>query len=95
MKKRIRAFLLALVMLFTTVAATLGDVSVFKADQLVIKLHYNRPDGNYTDWDVWFWTSTSSGGDYYDKNFSGGDEDLDDDNIHLETSYNGIICVKR
>ena len=58
MKKRIRAFLLALVMLFTTVAATLGDVSVFKADQLVIKLHYNRPDGNYKDWSVWFWAPT-------------------------------------
>ena len=58
MKKRIRAFLLAFVMLFTTVAATLGDVSVFKADQLVIKLHYNRPDGNYENWSVWFWAPT-------------------------------------
>lgn len=58
MKKRIRAFLLAFVMLFTTVAATLGDASVFKADQLVIKLHYNRPDGNYENWSVWFWAPT-------------------------------------
>ena len=58
MKKRIRAFLLAFVMLFTTVAATLGDASVFKADQLVIKLHYNRPDGNYDNWSVWFWAPT-------------------------------------
>jgi len=68
MKKRIRAFLLAFVMLFTTVAATLGDVSVFKADQLVIKLHYNRPDGNYTDWDVWFWASTSVGVPFAEEN---------------------------
>ena len=58
MKKRIRAFLLAFVMLFTTVASTLGDVSVFKADQLVIKLHYNRPDGDYDNWSVWFWAPT-------------------------------------
>ena len=58
MKKRIRAFLLAFVMLFTTVAATLGDASIFKADQLVIKLHYNRPDGNYENWSVWFWAPT-------------------------------------
>lgn len=64
MKKRIRAFLLAFVMLFTTVAATLGDVSVFKADQLVIKLHYNRPDGNYENWSVWFWPKNGSGTDH-------------------------------
>lgn len=63
MKKRIRAFLLAFVMLFTTVASTLGDVSVFKADQLVIKLHYNRPDGNYDNWSVWFWAKGAEGTD--------------------------------
>lgn len=57
MKKRIRAFLLALVMVFTTVAATLGDASVFEADQLVVKLHYNRADGNYDNWSVWFWAT--------------------------------------
>ena len=58
MKKRIRAFLLAFVMLFTTVATCLGDATVFKADQLVIKLHYNRPDGTYDNWSVWFWAPT-------------------------------------
>ena len=58
MKKRIRAFLLAFLMLFTTVETCLGDATVFKADQLVIKLHYNRPDGNYDNWSVWFWAST-------------------------------------
>lgn len=59
MKRRIRAFLLALVMVFTTVTATLGDVTIFKADELIIKLHYNRPDGNYDNWTVWFWSSDS------------------------------------
>ena len=59
MKRRIRAFLLALVMVFTTVAATFGDVTTFKADELTIKLHYNRPDGNYDNWSVWFWSSDS------------------------------------
>ena len=63
MKKRISAFLLAFVMLFTTVATTLGDASVFKADQLVIKLHYNRPDGNYENWSVWFWATGAEGTD--------------------------------
>lgn len=63
MKKRIRAFLLAFVMLFTTVASVLGDATVFKADQLVIKLHYNRPDGNYDNWSVWFWAKGAEGTD--------------------------------
>jgi len=58
MKRRIRAFLLALVMVFTTITATLGDVTIFKADELIIKLHYNRPDGNYDNWSVWFWAPT-------------------------------------
>ena len=58
MKRRIRAFLLALVMVFTTLAATLGDVTIFKAADLIIKLHYNRADGNYDNWSVWFWAPT-------------------------------------
>lgn len=58
MKRRIRAFLLALVMVFTTVAGTLGSANVFKADELIIKLHYNRPDGKYDNWSVWFWAPT-------------------------------------
>ena len=68
MKKRIRAFLLAFVMLFTTVASTLGDATVFKADQLVIKLHYNRPDGNYENWSVWFWDSVSAAVPFTEEN---------------------------
>ena len=59
MKRRIRAFLLALVMLFTSITATFGDATIFKADELTIKLHYNRPDGNYDNWSVWFWSSDS------------------------------------
>ena len=68
MKKRIRAFLLAFVMLFTTVTTCLGDVTVFKADQLVIKLHYNRPDGNYANWSVWFWAPTGVAVDFAEEN---------------------------
>ena len=63
MKKRIRAFFLAFLMLFTTVATCLGDATIFKADQLVIKLHYNRPDGNYDNWSVWLWASGAEGTD--------------------------------
>ena len=30
---------------------------------VVIKLHYNRPDGNYADWSVWFWNFGQEGTD--------------------------------
>ena len=68
MKKRIRAFLLAFVMLFTTVAASLGDAEIFKADQLIIKLHYDRPDGNYDNWSVWFWAPTGVAVNFAEEN---------------------------
>ncbi|MBR3770323.1 MAG: type I pullulanase [Lachnospiraceae bacterium] len=63
MKKKLKALLLATVMLFTTVASLLGDATVVRADDLVLKLHYNRPDGNYTDWSVWFWEIGGEGVD--------------------------------
>ncbi len=30
---------------------------------VVIRLHYNRPDGNYTGWSVWFWNFGQEGVD--------------------------------
>jgi len=30
---------------------------------VVIKLHYNRPDGDYKDWSVWFWNFGAEGTD--------------------------------
>ena len=41
-----------------------APISVMAADGVVIKLHYNRPDGNYADWDVWFWPADGSGAGY-------------------------------
>ena len=62
MKKRMKALLMALVMVFTVFASAIGDVSVFKADEdLIVKLHYDRPDGDYTDWNVWFWEAGADG----------------------------------
>ena len=63
MKKRIKAFLLTLLMLFTTVTTLLGDATVVRANDLSIKLHYEREDGNYTDWSVWFWEAGAEGVD--------------------------------
>ena len=55
MKKRIQAFLMAVVLVCTFVTSFLGNAFVAKAGGLTIKLHYEREDGNYTDWSVWFW----------------------------------------
>ena len=55
MKKRIQAFSMALVMVFIFVASFLENVTLVRASDLTIKLHYEREDSNYTDWSVWFW----------------------------------------
>ena len=63
MKKRIRASLMALLMAFTLVASLLGNATIVRADGLTLKFHYEREDGNYADWTVWFW---AAGADGYD-----------------------------
>ncbi len=55
MKKRIQAFLMAFVMIFTFVTSLWGNAITVRAGDLTLKLHYEREDGNYTDWSVWFW----------------------------------------
>ena len=61
MKKRIVSLALAVMMLLGIAS---GPISALAADGVTIKLHYNRPDGNYTDWDVWFWPEGGSGAGY-------------------------------
>ena len=63
MKRKMKAFLMATLMLFTTVATLLGNATVVRANDLTIKLHYNRGDADYTDWSVWFWELGGEGVD--------------------------------
>lgn len=53
------ALILALGMVVTPALAAAPDSS----EQVVIKLHYNRPDGVYDDWSVWFWNLGQEGKD--------------------------------
>jgi len=63
MKKRIMAFLAALVMLLS--CAPMDSVITAKAEEeRVIKLHYHRPDGQYDGWNVWFWDEGGEGAVY-------------------------------
>ncbi len=56
--KRTLAMLLALFLLLGILA-----LPAMAADGVVIKLHYHRPDENYTDWSVWFWNYGAEGVD--------------------------------
>ena len=55
MKKRVHALFLAVLMLVTTVLSVWTPVEVKADGGTTVIIHYNRPDGNYTDWDVWAW----------------------------------------
>ena len=58
MKNRIVSLALAVLMLLGFAVA---PISALAADGVIIKLHYNRPDGNYADWDVWMWAEGEGG----------------------------------
>ncbi len=59
MKKRIFAFLAVLVMLVTMLPGNLHIANA--AEELILKLHYHRADGNYDGWDVWLWEAGKDG----------------------------------
>lgn len=74
MKQRIKAFCMALCLLFLTVSASLqGAVVTQAAEELTLKLHYHRADGNYDGWDAWLW---EEGGDGSAFAFSEEDGDM-------------------
>lgn len=64
MKRRVKAFAMALLMVLMTVGTILCDVTVTQAADLIIKLHYHREDGNYDGWDVWMWEEGADGAAY-------------------------------
>jgi len=56
--------ILSLILVLVLCAGFVGTIA-FAApeDTVVIKLHYHRPDGDYTDWSVWFWNLGQEGVD--------------------------------
>ncbi|MDE5588910.1 MAG: type I pullulanase [Acetatifactor sp.] len=66
LRKRLTGFGLAVMMVFTFVLGFISTPVTVRADEgAVIKLHYNRPDGDYAPWRVWFWEAGAEGGDYF------------------------------
>ena len=54
--KRILSILLCLILAIgLMVSPAMAAGSGGTENEVVIKLHYNRPDGVYDDWSVWFW----------------------------------------
>ena len=65
MNKRIGSLLLAAVMLLGLIFGTGGiTLAAFAADDVTVKLHYHRNDGQYSDWDVWMWADGKDGAGY-------------------------------
>ena len=40
------------------------NAKVEDTNKVTVKLHYNRPDGDYTNWNVWFWADGMGGNGY-------------------------------
>lgn len=65
MSRRIKAgFLAAVLFLLTFLTSVQSTVTVQAAEDLTLKLHYHRADGDYTDWDVWLWEAGGDGSAY-------------------------------
>ncbi len=60
-ERRFGSGLLALLMALVLLSACAVPVL---ADGVTIALHYNRPDGDYADWDVWTWADGQDGAGY-------------------------------
>lgn len=71
--RRVWAVFMASVLLFLTTADWLaGMPAVYAAEDLILKLHYHREDGNYDGWDVWLWEIGGDGGGYAFEEEDGG-----------------------
>lgn len=75
MKKRASAFFIALVLILTPVLTGVSSAMAAEAgSDLILKVHYHRPDGNYDNWTVWLWEL--GGGDAIDAPLNEEDGDM-------------------
>ncbi len=63
--RRFWAVLMASVLFFLAAAEWIaGMPTVYAAEDLILKIHYHREDGNYDGWDVWLWEIGGDGGGF-------------------------------
>ena len=63
MFRRAGSAILALILLVAVAAGGMVP-ALADGDGVVVKLHYDRPDGEYDDWDVWAWADGKDGAGY-------------------------------
>ncbi|GFH94252.1 pullulanase [Lachnospiraceae bacterium] len=63
--RRFWAVLMTSVLLFLATADWIAGMPIVHAAQdLILKVHYHREDGNYEGWDVWLWEIGGDGGGF-------------------------------
>lgn len=71
MKKRIKALFMALVMVLSSLFVSVSNIQIAQADEgITVRFHYQRTDGDYTDWNMWIWGA----GDGTANEFTGTDD---------------------
>ena len=61
MAKRSARKFLALLLSLMMIATVFVVPAVSAAEQLSVTFHYQRTDGNYTDWNLWIWPENGDG----------------------------------
>lgn len=65
MKKRFSAWVLSIFFVFAVILSSISVPVETRAEGgTTLKVHYNRPDGVYDDWDVWLWEYGKDGAGY-------------------------------
>ncbi len=64
MKRRLKAMGMAILLIAATLISTFTGITPVKAEELVLRLHYHRADGDYAPWDVWMWEKGKDGAGY-------------------------------
>lgn len=64
MRKRMKAALMAMLLVFSTLATSMTNIERVSAANVILKLHYHREDGAYAGWDVWLWAEGHDGAGY-------------------------------
>jgi pullulanase len=72
MQKRLKAILMAVIMVAFTVCSMVRPAdSVKAATQLTVNIHYHRYAGDYEGWNIWSWVRGADGASF---EFNGEDE---------------------
>ena len=64
MIKKLFKLSIALLLFLLPVMSLAETMGVFAQNQVTVEIHYSRPDGNYTGWNLWIWEPGREGRSY-------------------------------